>query len=598
MQLGAPDTDVAMVDAFAVGAAAALASVANAAADTTTGQQHGWRRVPACPTANLCPSDVSACAACGAAGAVRVHECTETDKSRDRNTYCTLCTSRILPKQPSRPHGGGRAHQTCIKAHDRAAAATPAPLLRTKRLYESLKPTQRWERRTKARAAVEEVLQDIGCPLTAIVRAVPVTPTKVIHLSPAERQRTRSIRPFLLPSERTMRKSLERYATTHATETGTFAKGSYITDPLRYVSVLCAQATFTAVGGDCGGGHCKLGITFGMDGKQHFAALLVYDGGDQYKDLRALTEEGTTRFVGASAPFTTIFQVLQHLIDTQKAFLNGDWLFLNVVLGLKNANAKHPCPICIVSDASFLRSARYRLPADKHSLNSHQPALLLISSDRIVPTPLHVFLGISNRIIMKVFPGLFGEEAVVKAVRSIKTLHSAGCGGLSDLWDLNGQEITKWIKKQCSSSLLAAPAAAGATAKVRSTHSILASWLVKMHHSLLHAKDWTAADLDSWRATVADIHAHWVSETGIAPFPKLHMLHHTVDFAERYRFLGRASEAQIESYHALFNHLFHYNHRNMSSNTPERMRRSLAFASTRNLRASILVRTASAPAKL
>ncbi len=41
MQLGAPDTDVVMVDAFALGAAAALASVANAAADPTTGQQHG-----------------------------------------------------------------------------------------------------------------------------------------------------------------------------------------------------------------------------------------------------------------------------------------------------------------------------------------------------------------------------------------------------------------------------------------------------------------------------------------------------------------------------------------------------------------------------
>ena len=55
-----------------------------------------------------------------------------------------------------------------------------------------------------------------------------------------------------------MRQSLERHATTHATETGTFAKGSYITDPLRYVSVLCAQATFIAVGGDCGRAVARL----------------------------------------------------------------------------------------------------------------------------------------------------------------------------------------------------------------------------------------------------------------------------------------------------------------------------------------------------
>jgi hypothetical protein len=323
-----------------------------------------------------------------------------------------------------------------------------------------------------------------------------------------------------------------------------------------------------------------------MDGKQHFAALLVYDGGDQYEDLQQLTVEGTTRFVGASAPFTNIFQILQHLIDSRNAFLNGDWLFLNVVLGLKNANAKHPCPICIVSDASFLRSARYRLSTDKHSLNPHQPALLIIASDRIVPTPLHIFLGISNRIIMKVFPRLLGEEPVLKAVRNIKTIHSAGCGGLSDIWDLNGQEITKWVKKQCSTHLITS---AEATAEARSSHSILSSWLVKMHHSLLRASEWTAADLDAWRSTVADIHAHWVAETGIAPFPKLHMLHHTVDFAERYRILGLASEAQIESFHAAFNALFHYNHRNMSKNTPERSRRSLAYASLRAVRKQVLV---------
>ena len=548
----------------------------------------------------MCASSFDAllCDVCGAAVGSNVQPCPVPRVDSSGKQLCELCPKRLTKGGAHRPHGGGRAHVTCISRSARAAAATSSSVPRSKRPYETLQPTQRWERRTKARAAVEEVLQDIGCPLSAISRPAPVTPTKVIHLSPAERQRTRSIRPFLLPSERTIRQSLEKYATSHATETSTFAKGSYITDPLRYVSVLCAQAPFIAVGGDSGGGHCKLGITFEMDGKQHFAALLVYDGGDQYEDLRALTEEGTTRFVGASAPFTTIFQVLQHMIDTRKAFLNGDWLFLNVILGLKNANAKHPCPICIASDASFLRSARYRLPSDKHSLNPHQPALLVIPSDRIVPTPLHVFLGISNRIIMRVFPGLFGEEAVLKAVRSIKTVHSAGCGGLSDLWDLNGQEITKWVKRLCSNDVLAASAASGPTAEARSTHSILAHWLKKMHHSLLHAKNWTPADIDDWRATVADIHAHWVTETGIAPFPKLHMLHHTVDFAERYRFLGRASEAQIESYHASFNQLFHYNHRNMSSNTPERMRRSLARASTRNLRTSVLRRTSSAPAKL
>jgi hypothetical protein len=53
--------------------------------------------------------------------------------------------------------------------------------------------------------------------------------------------------------------------------------------------------------------------------------------------------------------------------------------------------------------------------------------------------------------------------------------------------------------------------------------------------------------------------------TKIGAFPKLHMLRHAVEYAERYRFLGRASEAQVESYHAQFNLLFHKQHRNVKS---------------------------------
>jgi hypothetical protein len=80
---------------------------------------------------------------------------------------------------------------------------------------------------------------------------------------------------------------------------------------------------------------------------------------------------------------------------------------------------------------------------------------------------------------------------------------------------------------------------------------------------------------------VSDIHQHWRAETSIAAFPKLHMLHHAVDFAERHRFLGRASEVQIESFHAQFNDLFHKQHRNQSGNKPERLRRCLADSALR-----------------
>ena len=92
------------------------------------------------------------------------------------------------------------------------------------------------------------------------------------------------------------------------------------------------------------------------------------------------------------------------------AFLNGDWPFINALLGFKAPSATHPCPVCIISSSSFLRSARYRTPRDSHSIHPDQPALLTILPERIVPTPLHLFLGISNRIIFDAFSELLGKE--------------------------------------------------------------------------------------------------------------------------------------------------------------------------------------------
>lgn len=61
-----------------------------------------------------------------------------------------------------------------------------------------------------------------------------------------------------------------------------------MSDPLRYVSVLCADSPFLAVAGDCGRGQCKLGVTYLHKGKLYFAALLVYDGGDWMVPLASL----------------------------------------------------------------------------------------------------------------------------------------------------------------------------------------------------------------------------------------------------------------------------------------------------------------------
>ena len=238
---------------------------------------------------------------------------------------------------------------------------------------------------------------------------------------------------------------------------------------------------------------------------------------------------------------------------------------------------------------SLLSTSRYRTPADKHSLHARQSALLTINPERIVPTPLHLFLGISNRILLDAFSELLGKELVEQSLKPITTIHSAGCTGLSDLHDLNGPEICKWIKRGCSSTLLAAAAAAGdIEASKKASHSILTRWLQQLHDHLLHKDEWTPQQLIDWRAAVDDIQQHWCAETSQAAFPKLHMLRHSLEFAERHRILGRVSEAQIESFHATFNALFNKQHRNKSKETAVRLRRSLADATLRAVQPFLL----------
>jgi hypothetical protein len=442
-------------------------------------------------------------------------------------------------------------------------------------------------RKQKAR----EALQEIDCPPQALLEEPAVPPASLVHLATTDREKIRSVPGLRIPSEKEMIKCKRLLATQNATETGTFANGAYLTDPVRFVTGLCLQSPLLVVGGDAGGGITKLGVTYSHQGKQRFAALVVFKGSDHYDDLDLLLAEGLTPFKGDSAAYPHIFGVLQHCIDSMKAFLNGDWPFINTVLGLKNASATHPCPICIVSDSDLLRAARYRTPKDQHSRNPEHQRLLTIDSERIVPTPLHLFLGISNRIILEVFSELLGKAFVEETLRAkaVATLHTPSGGGRADVHDLNGPEIRRWLKRDCCKTLLAAASAGQKpTAATKATFATLTGWLEKLHKYLLHKTEWEAEDIEAWRAAVTDIQKNWRAKTNSGAFPQLHMLRHALDFAERWRFLGRASEAQIESFHAKFNDLVHNHHHGMARDPPEQLRRSLADTALQAVQPTVL----------
>jgi hypothetical protein len=274
---------------------------------------------------------------------------------------------------------------------------------RKKRSYETLQPTEKWKRRTKAKAAVNKILEEIGVPIEEIHSPPMPSPIDLCHLPTSTREDMRTVRGLRIPSEKLMIQFKKLIATTHATETGTFANGAYITDPLRFVSVLCAQSPFVAIGGDKGDTHTKLGTTYSINGIQHYAPLIVYAGNDDWEDMNELTAPSLTPFTGDSAAFPHIFAILQHLIDTHKTFLNGDWPFINAILGLMAPSATHPCPICIISFNSLTKSSRRRsqminIPSIRthtrlltiHLIASYQHHSIYSSASVIVSFSMHL----------------------------------------------------------------------------------------------------------------------------------------------------------------------------------------------------------------
>ena len=318
---------------------------------------------------------------------------------------------------------------------------------------------------------------------------------------------------------------------------------------------------------------------------QTFFPFIIFNGDDNYEGLHQLRTKNLTPFSGESSEHSDIFSIFQFIIDENKennVFLNGDWIFLSAMLAHQGPSAFYPCPICTVQRHQLLVEQPYRTGENENNLQSlkcpetHTP-FIKIQSDHIVPTPLHLFLGINNRIIFHAFKEIIGESEVLKIVKKIKSKHSAGCGGLSDVKTLNGMEIAKFLKRDCCSEIKTI--ATGA--ENLQPHSIenlekLSVWMHKFQNYLLHSNNWTPAQLVEFRNFLDEVYINWNKTTHDHPFPKLHMLRHAVEFAEKYKILGAASEAQIESFHSKFNFLYQVTHRNMSQNEPERIRRSLA----------------------
>ena len=447
-------------------------------------------------------------------------------------------------------------------------------LLRQRKEFDKLSRSQRSARVQEA----QQVLQALKVPPAALVQLTPAPPSTAILLSKTQRVALRKV--TQLTSERSLISFKLQLAATHGTATECLSvhgkHGAYVTDPLRLIHTLAASSPFLCVGGDYGRDSTKLGISYlDKEGQLAFAAVLVYEGKDNFDSLSLLNSVGVCTFAGetASVPAcTTIFSVLQHLFDSltdRLVFLNGDMAFLNVVLGLKNCASLNPCPICVVDKSKFLVPvpAPFRLPDLPVNMYSkiHEP-LLRPSPVRIVPPPLHILLGLGNLIIKESLPKYVDAAILKAAVDACKTHHSdLYSGAAAAHGQLNGPELSRFIR---SDSLIV-------STPNPSVH-LLMRWLRELHDHLLHKEKWTPAQHISFQQLVCDINNNWTQHAHDRATPKLHMLTHASAFAANYHYLGLYSESQLEHYHSTFSHLFRHTHRNQGDKSASRMRRSLA----------------------
>ncbi len=84
--------------------------------------------------------------------------------------------------------------------------------------------------------------------------------------------------------------------------------------------------------------------------------------------------------------------------------------------------------------------------------------------------------------------------------------------------------MSKWIKHKCADTLTRGE---GVSTDCLATASMLSRWLESMNNYLLK-KEWNGEEVNEWSCIVSDILTHWEEETKQKPFPKLHMLKHTV----------------------------------------------------------------------
>lgn len=325
----------------------------------------------------------------------------------------------------------------------------------------------------------------------------------------------------------------------------------------------------------------KIGITYLRNNNTSaFLPLIFINGiGDDWHSLLHLNRHNNIFFKGESSRYTSIselFIYLQEVIN-KPVFVNGDWVFISHLYGLQGASATYPCPICTIQKKKIIDNdntdTHHRVTDDDYKLSqSSSPhsavtRLVIVPASNVVPLPLHILLGLSH-YMLQAMEKIAGEEHFKSTMNSIKQVHEKPAG-LSDLFTLNGNEINKWIKQQKGKQLISL---LNDPIKINKINK-MNEWMTQLQHHLLTNQPFTPVDIQSFNQLVIEMQTQWVDIVSHRRVPKLHMLTHCVEFAQRHNYLGRYSESRIENCHSLVNNLRENNHSNLGSNEKEKLRR-------------------------
>ena len=458
----------------------------------------------------------------------------------------------------------------------------------------------------------------------------------VAHLDNRVLKHIRDVVPT--PSFNTIAAVREQLADAAGTRTASFTIGqqhfSVVTDPLRCVETLTQYSKVLVIGGDRGGGTTKLGVTYlTRTGIRSFVPLITTDGKDNHPSFSLLTRPvqqlGFSFSMDTAAHTDPVFHsyqaVLQWIVDLYQMLLNGDMPCVHSVCGLSSPSATYCCAFCTVQLRSLLDAAAAG-PRTDEQLQLNVKALLEypslagtptvlsqkyipflhIPSDRIVPFPLHLVLGIADVIITEVYASIVGITFIRDHIQQVQRRPIGSWAlGVGEVFSLNGPQLLRWLKNDHCKEVAGQAQYLIDTLPRRITFylsgksvfisylrpqlagpaciEILSSWMNSLFHSLLHRDPWTDTDIHTFEELRQEIWEHWESVTNRPPTPKIHALIHIAPFARRYGAVGLYSESELESSHAESNAAMQ-THKNMTQEPAERLRRAHVSVLLKRLR--------------